>query len=326
MEKFRSVVELKQAVREVMRLRHLSYRTEQTYLKWVGAYLDYYPRRNPSNLGAPEISVFLTHLAVDKKVAASTQNVALNALVFLYRQVLRFEELHFEGVVRAKRPQRLPVVLAREEVGRLLLYLEGDYHLMASLIYGSGLRINELLCLRVKDLDFSTRLITVRQGKGDKDRITMLPEPLLQKLTERFERLHQDFLLQRESGLIPVSLPHALEAKYINAAISWPWQWVFPAAKASTDPYTGRLRRHHILESGLQKAVAQATQKAQLGKVVTPHTLRHSFATHLIEDGYDIRTIQALLGHKDVSTTMIYTHVLNRPGLAVRSPLDRLAA
>lgn len=276
-------------------------------------------------MGEREIGRFLSSLATDAKVSASTQNQAFNALLFLYQEALQRKIGLIEGVVRAKRHRRLPVVLTKEEVQRLLACLKGTPWLMAMLLYGAGLRLMECCRLRVKDIDFSKNQIVVRAGKGDKDRYTMLPtavkDPLLRHL-QAVKRQHEEDL---KAGLGRVSLPNALERKYPNAGKEWGWQWVFPATSHYTDRVTGERRRHHLHESVLQKAVKDARLEAGIAKPAGPHTLRHSFATHLLEDGYDIRTVQELLGHTDVSTTMTYTHVLNRGGRGVRSPADGLA-
>jgi integron integrase len=275
-------------------------------------------------MGEAEIGGFLSSLATDSHVSASTQNQALNALIFLYREILKKDIGYVNGVVRAKRPHRLPVVLTRQEVRSILGSLEGSDWIMAMLLYGAGLRLMECLRLRVKDIDFASNQIVVRAGKGDKDRHTMLPaavkEPLAKHL-DLIRRLHQRDL---ERDLGRVALPNALERKYPNAGKEWGWQWVFPATSHYADRITGEKRRHHLHESVLQKAVKEAVRRAGIFKPASPHTLRHSFATHLLEDGYDIRTVQELLGHRDVSTTMIYTHVLNRGGKGVFSPADRL--
>jgi integron integrase len=275
-------------------------------------------------MGDQEIVQFLTALALEQHVSAATQNQALNALVFLYRHVLELGVGQLEHIVRAKRPQRLPVVLRKHEVKALLDGLEGVHWIMGHLLYGAGLRLMECLRLRVKDIDFSANHIVVREGKGNKDRITMLPLAVKASLAAHLARvrgLHQQDLAR---GFGSVYLPDALHRKYPNAPKEWGWQWVFPAAQISVDPRSGERRRHHEQDSALQKAVKVAARKGAVFKPVGPHTLRHSFATHLLEDGYDIRTIQELLGHKDVSTTMIYTHVLNRGGKGVTSPSDRL--
>jgi len=310
-------------VRDALRTQHYAYRTEKSYLQWIRRYILFHNKRHPKEMGLPEIEKFLTHLAVDENVAASTQNQALSALLFLYRETLNIE---IPGtslkIVRARKPKRLPVVLTRTEIQKVLGILEGRSQLISQLLYGSGLRLSEALRLRVKDIDFESRQITVRGGKGDKDRITMLPEkliPALQNQLDRVRILHQQDLKQNTLG---VSLPDALDRKYPNAPHEWGWQYIFPARKQARDPRTGRLLRHHLSASAVQKAVRSAAKNVEISKPVSPHTFRHSFATHLLEAGYDIRTVQELLGHKDVRTTMIYTHVLNRGGLSVKSPLD----
>jgi integron integrase len=309
-------------VRDAIRLKHYSIRTEKAYVAWVRRYILFHDKRHPNEMGSAEIEAFLTHLAVDQNVAASTQNQALSALLFLYRDVLR-KDLDFPiDSIRAKRPKRLPTVLTKEEVLRVIGGLSGTYLLMAKLLYGSGLRLMECVRLRVKDVDFAQRQIVVRDGKGMEDRVTMLPDSVvtpLQENLQRVKRLHEEDLAK---GYGSVYLPFALERKYPNANREWIWQYVFPSNRLSKDPRTGIVRRHHIGESSLQKAVREAVRVAGINKRVSCHTFRHSFATHLLESGYDIRTVQELLGHKDVKTTMIYTHVLNRGGLAVRSPLD----
>ena len=309
-------------VRDAMRLKHYSLRTEETYIQWIRKFILFHGKKHPRDMAEPEITAFLTHLAVQGKVSASTQNQALSALLFLYRVVLNQELEFLDGVVRAKKPMRLPVVFHREEVERILAQLQGYKWLMASLLYGSGLRLMECLRLRVKDVDFKYRQITIRDGKGEKDRITMLPGALKEPLKlhlNKVKALHEKDL---QDGYGEVYLPYALERKYPNANRDWGWQYVFPSAKRSIDPLSGKIRRHHIDESILQKAVKQAIKSGGISKVGSCHTLRHSFATHLLESGYDIRTIQELLGHKDLSTTMIYTHVLQQGGRGVVSPLD----
>ena len=314
-------------LREVCRLKHYSLRTEQSYVAWALRFLVFVKGpdgqwRHPRELGGKEVTEFLTHLAVVQELGASSQNQGMNALVFLYQQVLG---LPLEGLadrVRARRPQRLPVVLTREEVKRLLAGMQGTPRLMAQLLYGTGLRLMELLRLRVQDVDFARNQITVRAGTGDKDRVTVLPESLkleLQQHLERVRLLHEKDLAE---GLGWVALPGGLARKYPNAEREWVWQWCFPSAVRSRDPVTNRLGRHHTAETALQRAVKQAVRLARLTKPASCHTLRHCFATHLLEAGTDIRTIQDLLGHKDVSTTQIYTHVMQKPGLGVRSPLD----
>jgi integron integrase len=307
---------------DVIRLKHYSIRTEEAYVSWARRYILFHNKRHPKDMGSQEIEAFLTHLAVGQKVAASTQNQALNALLFLYRHVLRQDlDLPIEAI-RAKRPKRLPTVMTREEVQRVLAALSGTHQLISKVLYGSGLRLVECLRLRVKDVDFAQHQIIVRGGKGMLDRITILPDSLIKPLQEHLPRvpmLHQQDLAD---GYGAVYLPLALERKYPNANREWGWQYVFPAKRRSEDPRTGVTRRHHIHESTLQKAVRKAAQLAGITKPINCHTFRHNFATHLLESGYDIRTVQELLGHKDVRTTMIYTHVLNRGAMVVRSPLD----
>ena len=310
-------------LRALIRCKHYSIRTEQAYVDWVRRFLAFHAPIPPDRLAEPEISAFLTHLAVREKVAASTQNQALNALVFFFRNVLQNDlEAPFQ-LVRAKRPLRLPTVLSKEEVHRVLRGLSGEYLLMAQLLYGSGLRMMEVLRLRVKDVDFTLRQILVHDGKGFKDRVTMLPDQLIAPLQAHLEIVRQMHEADLGRGLGNVYLPYALERKYPGAARDWRWQYVFPSDRLSADPRTGILGRHHVDESGLQKEVRRAARSAGIQKPVGCHTFRHSFATHLLESGSDIRTVQELLGHADVKTTMIYTHVLNRGGLGVRSPLDQ---
>jgi len=309
-------------VRDTIRLKHYSIRTEQAYVDWIKRYILFHNKRHPKDMGSREITSFLTHLAVARKVSASTQNQALSALLFLYRHVLDQELNQPIDAIRAKKPKRLPTVMTRDEVERVLLALSDKHQLMAKLLYGSGLRIMECVRLRVKDIDFAQRQITVRDAKGGKDRVTVLPDSLVEPLKNhlRHVRMLHDEALANNRG--SVFLPYALERKYPSANREWSWQYLFPARNSSLDPRSGQVRRHHITQSGLQKALKRAVKLAQIHKPVSCHTFRHSFATHLLEDGYDIRTVQDLLGHKDVSTTMIYTHVLNRGALAVRSPLD----
>jgi integron integrase len=310
-------------VRDQLRLKHYSYRTEQSYVQWITRYILFHNKRHPVEMGEDEIRAFLVHLAVDKQVAASTQNQALSALLFLYRSVLEKDiSLNYEAI-GAARPKHLPTVLTRDETQRVISFLTGEYQLIAKLLYGSGLRLAECLRLRVKDLDFEYRTVTIHDGKGEKDRVTMLPESLLVHLKEHLERVHLIHKRDVQAGRAGVSMPTpGLERKYPNASHEWHWQYVFPASGYSSDPRSGRQLRHHIHPSNVQKAVRQAAHHAGIDKPVSPHTFRHSFATHLLEKGYDIRTVQELLGHKDVRTTMIYTHVLQRGGLAVKSPLD----
>jgi len=309
-------------VRNAIRTRHYSLRTEQAYVAWVRQFIFFHNRQHPTKLSEKEVSAFLTHLAVDRKVAASTQNQALAALLFLYEKVLERPLTELGQLVRAKRPQRLPVVFTRDEARRILLNLQGTVWLMASLLYGSGLRLMECLRLRVKDVDFGYREIIVRDAKGNIDRVTMLPasvEDPLKLHLERVSMLHQQDLVE---GYGAVFLPDALERKYPKASREWVWQYVFPAKKRSTDPRSGCVRRHHTGASALERAVAGAIRAAKINKAGSCHSLRHSFATHLLEAGYDIRTVQQLLGHKDVKTTMLYTHVLKQGAGAVKSPLD----
>ena len=311
-------------VRGKIRLKHYSLRTEQTYVDWIKRFIRHFGKRHPRELGAAEVEAFLTHLAVAGRVAASTQNQAKSALLFLYREVLGIELPWLDNVQQAKAPRRLPVVLTRDEVHAVLSRLEGMHWLVASLLYGSGMRLMECLRLRVKDIDFARGEILVRDGKGFKDRVTMLPAatvPMLREQMSRAQVLHQRDLAD---GLGEVALPYALARKYPGTGREWGWQFVFPSEGLATDPRDGCVRRHHLLDQAVQRAMKQAVRDAGIVKPATPHTLRHSFATHLLEGGYDIRTVQELLGHSDVSTTMIYTHVLNKGGRGVRSPLDGL--
>jgi len=311
-------------VRAAIRTRHYSYRTEKAYVGWIKRFIFFHNKRHPLEMGEAEVGQFLSNLATEAHVSASTQNQALNALLFLYRAVLEKPLGYLNGVVRAKRPSRLPVVLTRQEVRALVDGLAGPEWLMAMLLYGAGLRLMECLRLRVKDIDFASNQIVVRAGKGDKDRVTLLPAAVQEPLRRHLEEVKTQYRRDLENGQGGASLPNALEKKYPNAAKEWGWQFVFPAAKLSTDPRSGMIRRHHLHETVLQKAVKEACRKAGLTKHAGCHTFRHSFATHLLEDGYDIRTVQELLGHQDVSTTMLYTHVLNRGGRGVFSPADRL--
>jgi integron integrase len=310
-------------VREAIRLRHYSLRTEQTYVFWIRRYIYFHGKKHPETLGEAEVTAFLSFLASDRQVSASTQNQALSALLFLYRHVLGRDLKWLDNVVRAKRSTHVPVVLSREELRRLLAQLSGTHELVANLMYGTRLRLMEALRLRVGDVDFAYTQITVRDGKGAKDRVTALPSRLAPELVRHLERvkaLHERDLAEGFGG---VYLPFALARKYPRAEYEWVWQYVFPSGNRSNDPLSGVIRRHHIDEKNYQRVIRQAALRAGLQKRVTTHTLRHCFATHLLEDGYDIRTVQELLGHSDVSTTMIYTHVLNRGGRGVRSPLDR---
>ncbi len=314
---------LLEEVRRRLRLKHYSLRTEQAYLGWIRRYILFNGKRHPRELGAAEVERFLSDLAVRNRVAAGTQNQALSALLFLYREVLGIDLPWMDNVVRAKRPQRLPTVLAREEVRVLLGAMDGRSWLLASLLYGTGMRLMECLRLRVKDVDFKRNEITVRDGKGGKDRRTMLPRSLVEPLQREIERARLLHRRDLDEGFGETRLPHALARKYPGAAREFGWQFVFPSLQRSIDPLDGAERRHHFDDAVLARALKAARKRAGIDKPVSAHTLRHSFATHLIEDGYDIRTAQELLGHKDVSTTQIYTHVLNRGGRGVFSPLDR---
>ncbi len=309
-------------IRTTIRLRGLSYRTEQTYCDWVKRYIIFHEKKHPRELGADAIRAFLAFLVTERNVAATTQNVALHALLFLYREVLLIELPPLGDLQPAKNNPRLPVVFTPDEVRAILAQLTGKTLLMASLLYGTGIRLSELLRLRVKDIDFAQNQVTVRQGKGNKDRLTMLPQSLKEPLHLHLlavQNVHQKELL---AGFGAVRLPFALATKYPNASQEWKWQFVFPAPRRSIDPRSGQMLRHHLAPAVLQKAVKLAIRKAEIHKHGSCHTFRHSFATHLLERGSDIRTVQELLGHEDVSTTMIYTHVLNRGGFGVRSPLD----
>jgi integron integrase len=315
---------LLERARARMRAMHLSLRTEKAYLGWMRQFILFHGKRHPAEMGEVEINAFLTHLAVEKHVSASTQTQALCGLLYLYREILGKQVGELEGLIRARRRRRLPVVLTREEVRRVLAHVEGTERLFLTLLYGTGLRLMEGLRLRVKDVDFAENQITVRDGKGAKDRVTMLPQSIqddLRRHLHEVERLHKKDLGE---GFGKVYLPYALGRKYPSAAAEWGWQYVFPAAGRSRDPRSGIERRHHLPEQSIQRSFRKAVQKAGLAKAATCHTLRHSFATHILTNGYDIRTVQELLGHRSVKTTMIYTHVLNRGGRGVQSPLDLL--
>jgi integron integrase len=314
---------LYQVSREKMRTRHLAYRTEQAYLGWIRRYVNHHHRRHPRELGSAELEAYLTHLAVHERVSASTQNQALQALLFLYRQVLEIELPWLENVTRARRPRRLPVVLTVAEVRSVLAQLDGTAWLYANLLYGSGLRLMEGLRLRIKDLVMERGEIIVRDAKGGKDRVTVLPTSILNPLRIHLAKLHLRFKQQRHSGEPGVSLPTALARKFPNYSLQWGWQYVFPSDSLCQDVYSDRPVRHHIHEKFMQRAVQSAVRKAGITQPASCHTFRHSFATHLIEAGCDIRTVQELLGHADVRTTMIYTHVLGRGAMGVKSPLDR---
>ena len=314
---------LLQTVRLAMRTRHYSPRTEKSYVHWIWDYVQFHERRNPKDLGAEDVSRYLTSLAVDRRVSPATQQQALSALLFLYRHVLHLDLPWLDDVVRAKVRRRLPVVLSQDEVRRLLDHMRGRPWLVAALLYGSGMRLLEALQLRVKDVDFERRHLVIREGKGNKDRLTMLPEMAKEALRDQLERAATLHRRDLADGGGRVDLPGALARKYRNADRSWEWQYVFPAERTYTTG-TGERRRHHFHESAVQRAVREAAHAARIVKRVTPHTLRHSFATHLIEHGYDIRTVQELLGHRDVNTTMIYVHVLNQGPKGIRSPGDTL--
>jgi integron integrase len=309
-------------LREALRSRHYSRRTEQTYCAWVKRFIYFHNVRHPKEMSEPEINAFLTHLAIKEKVSASTQNQALSALLFLYRHVLGREIGDLGEVIRARKPKHVPVVMTRDEVKAVLGHLTGDTWLMASLMYGAGLRLMECLRLRVQDIDFARNEITVRDGKGAKDRITMLPESLAKPLQDHLRKVKVTHEKDLAEGWGQVQMPMALDRKYPKAPVDWRWQWVFPQEKRWKNIKSGNQGRHHMDESLVQKAVKDAVANAGLTKRATCHTFRHSFATHLLEGGYDIRTVQELLGHKDVKTTMIYTHVLNRGPAGVRSPVD----
>ncbi len=306
---------------EAIQTRHYSRRTEEAYVFWIRRFLAFHGMRHPNEMGSAEVASFLSHLATRRRVSASTQNQAFSAILFLYRNVLERELTGLETVPRAKRPERVPLVLSQEEVGQILRQLHGSLRLMAALMYGSGLRLLECARLRVKDIDFEHHELTVRDGKGQKDRVTMLPDGLAQPLSTHLERVRRLYE-QDLAASVDVELPHALALKYPSASRDWAWRWVFPALRTYRDPHTGRRRRHHLHETVLQRAFHDAVRWAGISKPASCHTMRHCFATHLLEAGYDIRTIQELLGHSDVNTTMIYTHVLNRGGRGVRSPFD----
>ncbi|CAN2042444.1 Integrase/recombinase [Candidatus Magnetomoraceae bacterium gMMP-15] len=311
-------------VRQKIRLKHYSIRTEEAYINWIKRYIFFHNKKHPKDMGKAEIESFLTDLAVNGNVSASTQNQAFSALLFLYRQVLNLNVFEDIQALRAKKPKRLPTVLTFNETMKIIDSMTGTFQLIVKIIYGSGLRGIECVRLRVKDIDFEMNQIIVRDGKGKKDRITMLPKnvkPLLQEHLKYVKNLHEKDL---HDGHGSVYLPDALERKYINASKEWRWQYVFPSKTLSKDPRSGITRRHHLHLDSINKAVKKATRITSITKNISTHVFRHSFATHLLEDGYDIRTVQELLGHKNVNTTMIYTHVLNKGGKAVRSPLDKI--
>lgn len=319
---------------EVMRFRQLAGRTVETYLHWIDRFIRFHRRpgkqpgkwvwRHPKDMGSAEMRAFLTDLATRRQVSAATQNQALNALLFLYREVIGGEIEWLDGFEQARRSARIPVVLTQEELRQLLLQLAGVHQLIGRLLYGTGMRLLEGLRLRVKDVDFSRGQVVVRGGKGDKDRVTILPDSLREPLTCHLDDVRKTWQKDIRSGHGQVWLPGALRHKYPKAELEWGWQWIFPSAELSIDPETKVRRRHHVSDAAMQGAIKAAAYRAKIPKRVTPHTLRHSFATHQLEAGYDIRTVQELLGHKDVSTTQIYTHVMQKPGLGVNSPLDKL--
>ena len=319
------MVALREAVLKALRTEHYALKTEKTYWQWTRAYVAHHHGRKPSEMGAAEIHAFLSHLALNRNVAASTQNQALNALVFLYRKVLKKEVGDFSDFPRARRGKRLPIVCSRQEVQRLLSHLEpGVEALVLRLLYGTGMRISECLRLRVQDMSFDRREILVRDGKGSKDRRVPFPESLIEELQAQLDWRKELFKVDRKKEMHEVELPDALARKYPSAPYEWKWQYVFPADDFSTDPRSGHVRRHHLHETRIQRAVRRAAEEAGIASRITPHTLRHCFATHLLEAGQDIRTVQELLGHSDVKTTMIYTHVLNKGPMGVVSPLDTL--
>ncbi|MBI4852430.1 MAG: integron integrase [Acidobacteria bacterium] len=310
-------------IKEVMKLKHFSNRTEETYIHWIKRFIIFHKKRHPLEMGQEEIREFLSYLATQLNVARATQNLALQSILFLYREVLNKEIAHIDNIERAKKEAKVPIVFTRQEVSKILSNMKPTTSLMASLLYGSGLRLMECVRLRVKDLDFGSNIIVVREGKGEKDRVTVLPEKLRKALEHHLVKvklLHEEDLA---AGFGEVYLPYALERKYPNANKEWGWQYVFPSVRLSVDSRSGKKRRHHICEKVLQQNVKEAIKQAGIAKNGSCHTFRHSFATHLLADGYDIRTIQQLLGHNDVSTTMIYTHVVNLGGHGVWSPLDR---
>jgi integron integrase len=310
--------------RDAMRVRHYSHRTEETYISWVRQFILYHNKRHPREMGVEEINTFVTHLVKERNVAASTQNQAISSILFLYRKVLDMELDETALIhIRPTKPKRIPTVLSHEEAKKVIAIMQGVYKLMAQIMYGSGLRLMEVMRLRVKDIDFANHQIIVRDGKGENDRITMLPDLLLKPLRLQLKHVEAQHALDLSRGFGTIHLPYALERKYTNANRELAWQYVFPAPTLSIDPVSGVKQRHHLGEANLQRAVKKAARLAKINKPVSPHTFRHSFATHLLQNGYDIRTVQELLGHKDVKTTMIYTHVLKRGPLTVKSPLDR---
>ena len=316
---------LLEKMQNTLRRKHYAYRTEKTYLDWARRYILFHKKRHPQEMGIPEIESYLTYLAVERSVSASTQNQALAGIIFLYTKVLKIEINPKEiNASRAKRSQKLPVVLSKEEAHKIINLTVGTHKLMTQILYGGGLRLMEVIRLRTKDIDFGNQQIIIRSGKGDQDRVTMLPEKIIEPLQSHLFRIKEEHKLHIKNGHGSVYLPNALAIKYPNAKHEWQWQWIFPSKSLSKDPRSGEIHRHHLSPSSLQRAIRKAAKLSDINKRISPHTFRHSFATHLLEAGYDIRTVQELLGHKDVKTTMIYTHVLNRGGMAVRSPLDDL--
>jgi integron integrase len=312
-------------VRDALRVKHYAYNTEESYVQWIRRYILFHNKRHPKDMAEPEVQAFLTHLAVQANVAASTQNQALSALLFLYRYVLKQPLSESIDAVRARQPKHIPTVLTPEEVQQVLKRLEGTHQLLAKLLYGAGLRVKEGLRLRVKDIDFAQNQLVIRDAKGNQDRLTVLPQSLIEPLQAHLIQVKQIFQDDLALGYGSVHLPFALARKYPTADREWKWQYVFPAKQRAIDPRSNEIRRHHLDDGVLGRSLKQAVRSAQIQKNVTCHTFRHSFATHLLQNGYDIRTVQELLGHKDVKTTMIYTHVLNKGGLGVRSPLDACA-
>jgi integron integrase len=317
-------IKLIDQVKNTIRIKHYSIRTEEAYVSWIKDYIYYHNKKHPVNLTEEHISEYLTYLATKRNVAASTQNQAMSAILFLYKEVLMHDILKLPKTVYAQKPEKLPVVFTVDEIKKIFTFIDDKYKLMAGLLYGCGLRLMECIRLRVKDVDFQYKQITVRSGKGNKDRITPLSDKIIQPLMKHLEKVKLIHEQDIKRGFGNVYLPFALQRKYPNANKEWGWQYVFPATKLATDPRTGIKRRHHLDEAVLQRAVKKAIRDSEISKPGSCHTLRHSFATHLLEDGYDIRTVQELLGHKDIRTTMIYTHVLHRGGFAVRSPIEKI--
>jgi len=313
-------------MRAIIRVKHYSLSTEKNYLQWAKRFILFHGKRHPSDMGAAEVEAFLSALAVERNVSASTQNQAMHAILFLYRDVLLISLPWLDGITRARTAKRLPSVLTQQEVATMLAHVTGTNGLIVKLLYGTGMRIKECLRLRIKDVDLARRQIIIREGKGNKDRITMLPASVVEDLITHIDERRRWHNIDLATGHADVELPAAISRKYPRAGSEWAWQYIFAAPTYSADPRTGSVRRHHWCERNIQRAVKGAARAARIHKLVHPHTLRHSFATHLLENGYDIRTVQELLGHSDVSTTMIYTHVLNRGAGGVFSPLDRIAA